>query len=242
MPRVTPLEGYGYISIGLPNEDDKPFKIIRNPKGGLKRMLYREGNLPTFLSKDSPPLPNITKDSTVTDIKTTKTVELEADVGIDLLKSILKASKVDPFEGELQVAFQNVKKFEFEYRNPKRDFIEPADVIDYLENCNPTHKEALLERMDQNNEAFIVTEVLKSNNFSIIAKDESGTVLDLDTSILENLFSGGGKIAIKKDENNNLAFQGDQYFAVGLKAHEIRRNKKRNKLELKEPLKRGTLK
>ncbi len=208
---VSHLNELAWNVVRLPRENINPLLVLSKSKGYLETL----GELSDFVIEDQPKPPEIVRDQAVAEISIRETNKFELGTGLQLLKRFL--SLVGASGLELEASFKNAKSIQFVYQNVLTDFVHPAKIAKYLLSVTPDVN-ILLEHIDEEGEAYIITDTLKSNAFGIVAYDEKGAKIDLDISALKQLLSATPHIEVSKDGNKVVSFKGNKFLRFAFKA------------------------
>ena len=136
-------------------------------------------------------------------------------MGLKFLERLL--SQIGAAGVGLETSFKNADSIEFEYQNVLVDSVYPVKIGKYLLSVSPDVS-LLMEAINDEGEAYVITETLKSNAFGVTAYDEMDAELDIDISALKQLLSATPKIGLSKDEKNVLSFEGEKFLRFAFKA------------------------
>lgn len=118
----------------------------------------------------------------------------------------------------LEASFKNADSVQFVYENVLIDSVYPAKIGKYLLSVSPDVSSPFMEDINDEGEAYVITETLKSNAFGVVAYNKQGLELDIDISALRQLLSASPKIAVSGDEKNVISFKGDKLLRFAFKA------------------------
>jgi hypothetical protein len=208
---LTYLNHLGYNVISLPRENIEPLLVI----GGKKKKLEVLGPLSHFVLGASY-VPTVKYDQTASKITSKKTNKLDSRLGIELMNKYLSA--LDATSGKLNVGYEKAVEIEIVFENVLYDSVYITDIDDYLSSATPKTKTLLMECINEEGEAHIITETIKSNSFGVIAYDKDKHELNLDIKGIQSLLGGGSGINVSKDENLKVSYQGDKFLKFGFKA------------------------
>ena len=208
---VSYLNELGYTVVRLPSEDIRPLQVFYKPNGGLKRL----GPISDFVVEQNG-VPEISRDNTVSDVAGLRTDNFELGTGLKFLEkflSLIGASGVG-----LEASFKNAGFLQFIYKNVMKDYVVPTEIGEYLGRVTPNVNSPFMDCINEDGEAYIITEILKSNAFGVIAYDKNGVELSLDISTLKQLLSVAPKIKVSKEGENVISFKGDKFLCFAFKA------------------------
>jgi len=209
---VSDLNRLGWSVVRLPRENINPLLVLSKSNGYLETL----GELSDFVIEDQPKPPEIIRDQAVADISVLETDKFELGTGLKFLEKFI--SLVGASGLGLEASFKNAKSIRFVYQNVLTDFVHPAKIAKYLLSVTPDVSSLLIEHIDEEGEAYIITDTLKSNTFGIVAYDEKGAKIDLDISALKQFLSATPHIEVSKDGKAVVSFKGDKFLRFAFKA------------------------
>lgn len=212
---VSYLNELGWNVVRLPKENINPLLVLSRSNGYLEIL----GELSDFVIKGKSRPPKIVRDQAVAEISSLETHKFELGIGLKFLEKFL--SLVGASGLGLEESLKNAKSIQFIYQNVLTDFVHPAKIAKYLSSVSPDVSSPLMEHIDEEGEAYIITDTLKSNTFGIAAYDEKGAKIDLDISALKQLLSADPHIEVSKDEEKVVSFKGDKFLRFAFKAISI---------------------
>ena len=209
---VSHLNKLGWNVVRLPRENINPLLVLSKSKDDFETL----GELSDFVIEDQPRPPEIVRDQAVAEISIRETDKLKLGTGLNFLELILSSAGASGLG--LEASFKNAKSIQLVYQNVLTDFVHPAKIAKYLSSVSFDVSSPLMEHIDEEGEAYIITDTLKSNTFGIVAYDEKGAKIDLDISALKQLLSATPHIEVSKDGNKVVSFKGDKFLRFAFKA------------------------
>jgi len=208
----------GYSLVSYPREDLSPLTLILAKKPSNFEIV---GPFSKFLEK-SPPEPEIIQNMVAANIEVAETSEMKTELGLDFFDGILK--KILPaFSAEIKGGFSGADKIQILFENVLIDTIYPASIINYLPQCEPSKNSILFEFLaeeSEDNEALLISEIIKSNSFSVISYDNKGKNFDAGVNIPE-IIKINPDILKSDEKNKKITFKHDKHLIFGLKAFAI---------------------
>lgn len=198
---ITHLNRVGCNVVRLPRENIDPLLILSRSNSHLETL----GDISDFVIGDQPK-PEIDRDQAAAKISGLKTDKFELGVGLRFLQRLLSYIGVGRIG--LEATFKKADSVQFVYENVLIDSVLPAKIGRYLLSVGPDVSSPFMEHINDEGEAYVITETLKSNAFGVIAYDKSDVKLDIDISALRELLSATPKIGLSKDEKNVISFEG----------------------------------
>ena len=206
-------EQLGFNLISFPRASISPLIVLfRNPGS---ESVSAQGPISDFVLEAKEPLPVIKENSPASTISGLKTDKFQFGIGIHFLKLLLSAIGAKAMG--VEAIYKNASFVEFEYENVQQDFVFPSSVGKFLRHATPD-TEWLFENFDQPNEAYILTDVIKSNSFSTRAYRENGAGVDVDFDAVKALLDANSDLSIEKKEDIKLTYKGSQALGFGFKA------------------------
>jgi hypothetical protein len=209
---LTFLNGIGYNVVRLPRVGIDPLLVL----GGGKKNLTILGPLSDIVLSASVPLPTITTDQPAANINGLKSNQIDIDVGLKFLETILSAMGAG--NAKLKVAYKKVNKIEFQFENVLVDSVLPFSMAKYLQGAKPDMTHSMVDNFDEEGEAFLIMETIKSNALGTTAYDNHGVKVDLDIDAIQNIIGGAANVSVTKDETLKLSYRGTQSLRFGFKA------------------------
>lgn len=203
--KITYLRKLGYNVISLPRAGIRPLTVAFL---GANRSLTELGYLPEIWSSEKPEPVSLSGED-VSNIGGKSTNKLDASVGIDILGNLVQALGADPIG--VKAHFDKAKTFEFTFKDVERERITAFSLGAYLAAGKLSSADPFVARYFQPAEkVYIVTEVLKSSGFGILATDSSNTALDLQVPVIQQAISGNASLKVSKTSDGTVSFTGDK--------------------------------
>ncbi len=209
---VSYLNEWGFNVVRLPRENIDPLLILCKSNGSLEIL----GEISDFVIEDQPKPPEIVRDKAVSEIAGIRTDKFELGVGLKFLEKFL--SLIGAAGIGLEASFKKADSIQFVYQNVLTDYVLPTKIGKYLSSVTPNVNSSLMDSIDEEGEAYVITDTLKSNTFGVVAYDKNGVELALDISALKELLSATPKVEISIDDKNVLSFKGDKFLRFAFKA------------------------
>lgn len=199
--------------------------MVRLPRTGIEPLdiLGRSGNQVVDLGSiktvwDSKKvLPNNPIENTAANISGKRTSRLDVSLGLSILDDIFNGMGVS--FPKIKEAYQKASFIEFMFNDVSAPQYEPLEVGEYLakgylSTDNPVVKHYLL---DDKNQAYLITEVLKSNEITVLAYDEHGNEIDTDIDLIKS--GVGGSVSVKNGntKTSSIAYTGNTKLTFGFK-------------------------
>lgn len=217
---ITFLNKFGYNVIKLPRAGIEPLNVF-----GRDRVVQPLGTAAQFWG-DDPSLPQPTGPQPTAFASGVESDDLELKLGLNVLQNALAGLGVNILDGgKLEASYRNAKSIKFKIDKPFSVSIELLALSNYLKGRTLDWSNDLVKRyfLDEDRDVFIITEVLKSQNFSITATDAQSANVDVDVSLLKGAVSGTINIQpVKTDSTQELQFSGESPITFGFKCIKVR--------------------
>lgn len=205
------LNHFGYNVIKLPRQDMDPLLVLAGKRGNLTCL----GPVSQFIIKPTRQ-PEIKRDQLVADIAGKKTNKLDIGIGLNLLSGFL--SVLGFATGKLNNQYSKARTVQFVFNNVLADGLYLTDVDDFLLSGQPRTDSLLQEEIDEEGEAYIVYETIKSNSFGIIAYDSKNTAIQVDVDGIQKILGVSSGIKVSRDADYAVVYKGGQHLYFGFKA------------------------
>lgn len=209
---ITHLNKLGYNMVRLPRENVCPLLVLSRSNDHLETL----GKVSDFVIEAQPKPPRVEKDRPVAELSGLRTDKFELGVGLKFLEKLL--SYLGAAGVGLEAKFKDVDSIQFVYQNVLTDSIHPAKIGKYLLSVSPDVNSPFIEDINDEGEAYVITDTLKSNAFGITAYDETGAEVEIDISALKELLSATPKIGLSRDKKDVISFKGDRSLCFAFKA------------------------
>lgn len=215
-PSLTLLAKYGYNVVRLPRSGIEPLDVFGRDRNGIELL----GQLPSIWVT-SATAPVVKGGNVAAEIKTVSTSSLKASIGLRVLEDMLSGfgatiPKVDS-------AYTGKRSLTFSVSNIEIVKVEPFELGKYLVEGDLQGSNPWVGRyfLDDDAEAFIITEVLKSDAVTVSADSSSGTTMGLDIKALEKLVGADVKVEAGKTNQSEVTYKGPKRLTFGFKAFRI---------------------
>jgi len=208
---LTYLNGVGYNVIRLPREGIDPLQLLSHGGNALEIL----GPL-SDLVLSGPPAPLVTSDTPAANVNGKRTDKLELGLGLNFLDKILSAMGAPG--ASLKMAYSKAKSIEFEFENVSVDSVNITAIGQYLKGAKPDIANPIIEMLDEEGEAYVITETIKSNSFGAIAYDSTNSTIDVDVAGIQQAIGVNTKVAVLKDATRKVSYKGAKLLRFGFKA------------------------
>jgi hypothetical protein len=190
--------------------------VLGRDGGSIERL----GSLDQIWSSTTP-VPDVGTPQTAVGINGQKTASLNLDVGLKFLSNVLGA--MGALVPQLNFAYKSVKAVEFSFADVRVAGVDPLVLGNYLASGSLSSNNPFLRRYfeDDDTDAFIITEVLKSNSITAKAKVESSAGESIDIPAIQAAV--GAKIGVSQtiSQTTELTFTGNELLTFGHKVFKI---------------------
>lgn len=214
-PSVTFLNRFGYNVIKLPRAGIEPLDII-----GRDDTTQWLGPLASvWQSTVATPVPSAPRPAAP--INGQKTDQMQVGFGLKILANALAAFGATV--PTLDTTFSRARKVQFSYSNVTSTVVAPLEAGNYLaagalNTANPVVTHYFT---DEDTQAFLIVDVLKSDTLSVTASDEHGVEVGLDVPAIQALVGANVKVKASGSSTSTLSFTGPQPVTFGFIVDEI---------------------
>jgi hypothetical protein len=215
-PSLTYLNGLGYNVVRLPRAGIGPLDVL----GREERRIERLGTLSQIWDSPLPP-PAMGPPRPAADINGKRTDDLRLSIGLKILEGILAG--MGAALPQLGFAYQRARSVQFSFSGVEAVSVDPFELGRHLAAGDLDIRNPFAAHYfeDEDCEAFVITEVLRSRVFSLSAKDERGAEVSVDVPAVRQAV--GAKVSVTAGETGatGLTFKGPEPLAFGFKAFAI---------------------
>ncbi len=212
---VQTLNSKGYNVIKLPRAGIEPMDILGKDDqstellGPLADVWNTTVALPTAVT------------SPAMDISGQQTNALDLSLGLKMLGNVLSAFGAST--PSLESAYKNAKSLQFTYGQVTSTTVRPLQAGNYLaagtlNAANPIVKHYLLE---DEAEAYLIFDVLRSNELSVVATDSSGAEVKVDLGVVQNMLGPKVGLGASGSGGTKLTYTGAIPLTFAFRAFEI---------------------
>ncbi len=144
--------------------------------------------------------------SEVSEISDFKTQSMSLGVGLDILGNFIKAFGINP--SVIELGMRRTRKIGFSFSNVERKYFSPLQFGKVLsENKILCDIENIFIRKflsDKRSQLAIVTDVIVSDNFSLLSYDESNNKVEIDVPAIQDSVANMGIDVIVSSDNANI--------------------------------------
>jgi hypothetical protein len=213
---ITFLNAGGYNVVRVPRSGIEPLDVITRD-GKICERLGRLDQL--WTSTDA--VPPAGPPRAAADIEGQTTGELKLSIGLRFLASTLGA--MGARIPDLGFAYTRAETVHFQFANVRSAAVDPLVVGDFLQHGDLHAGNPFVERyfLDEDAEAFVITEVLKSDQLLVIGKTDSGTELSVDVAGIQQLLGGTVAVSASNAAQTQVTYKGSEFLTFAFKAFSI---------------------
>lgn len=208
--------------------NSKGYNVVKLPRAGIEPMdvLGKDDQATEWLGpladvwQTTVALPTAST-AVATDISGQESNSLDLSVGLKMLGNILSAFGAST--PSLDLAYKSAKTLQFTYGNVTSTTVRPLQAGNYLaggtlNTANPLVKHYML---DDEAEAYLIFDVLKSNEISVVATDQHGADLKVDLGVVQSMV--GAKVGLSSGGSGGtkLTYRGAVPVTFAFRAFEI---------------------
>jgi hypothetical protein len=208
-PSVTFLNRFGYNVVRLPRAGIEPLDVIGRDEttewlGPLSSVWTSAVAVPA----PSPPRPAVA-------VNGQKTDKLDASFGLRILANALAA--FGAAVPSLEFAYRGARTIQFSYSNVTSTVVPPFEAGNYLARGTLKTDNPVVRRyfLDQESEAFLILDVLKSDSITVTAADENGRELAVDVPTIQGMIGAAVSVKSAGAANSTLTFSGPAPVTFG---------------------------
>jgi len=161
-------------------------------------------------------VPAIEADNQAANISGQRTGSLNIGVAVSLLGTVIAAlggSKLG-----LDVAYKNSRTAVFDFPDVLEDRVSVAKLDQYLAQANVNPNSVSVGKMLDADDVYITTSCIKSRKFTLEASTDSGTTIDVDIPVIQQLVGGSVKVGVSGSSKGKVTFEGGTPIVFGFQA------------------------
>ncbi len=216
----------GDKSVGKLNS--KGYNVVKLPRAGIEPMdiLGKDNKATEWLGalasvwNTTVPLPTAST-APALDISGQESNSLDLSLGLKMLGNVLAAFGAST--PSLDLAYKKARTLQFTFGNVNSTTVQPLQAGNYLaggvlNTGNPVVRHYMLE---DEADAFLIFDVLKSNEISVVATDEHGVGVTVDAGVIQGMV--GAKVGVKAagSSTTKLTYTGTVPVTFAFRAFEI---------------------
>ena len=234
---ITFLKDRGYSVLRLPRADASPLQTLLRAE---KKDLVRLGDLKTITAAGANPLPTLSLDNQAPiEISGKESSNTKIEVGVNILGGLIAALGGNTLG--VSAAFNKAKMMTFKFEDVLEDHIDVDRLDQYLTTCSFTGGNTVTNALIDD-AVFVITSTLKSNKFTVNAKNENGAKIGLDIPVVSGMASGKMSVDTARATEGTVTYQAEKPVIFGFQAVQVFMDEVNGKpiFTTMDPLKPGT--
>lgn len=215
-PALTFLNGLGYNVVRLPRAGILPLDVLGKERRGLPEPLGRLSTI--WKTEAAEPAAKATDSAQFQGVSTSA---LKLSVGIKLLEAFLGA--LGASAPSVRLSYNGARRVKFRFDNPTVLGVAPLEIGDFLKDGDLEADSPFVRRyfFDEDNRAYVVSEVLQSSSISVSALDENELDVGVDVPAIQNAVKGELAVKVSSGTQGDITYEGKQRLTFGFKAYQI---------------------
>lgn len=208
---VDYLQKLGYNVVNHPREGIAPLHLIGRQGGNTSEL----GSLDGMLVAPVPTLPTPATDQAAADINGRQSSKLDVSLGVNVLGSLIGA-----MGGTLGVstAYTTARKISFVFESVLADSITPLEIDRFIKEGEIDAESPLIrEYIFGNGQLYVITDVIKSNKFTVKYETSDGVEAKVDVPVIEELVGGNVKVSASGEMQAVVSFAGTKPLVFGFR-------------------------
>ena len=204
----------GYVLLSLPSNQVQPLglltfqsKTAANSTGAQINNIFVDSEVP---------LPLVSEDFVVSsDINKSISVDVSISGNLSLLEGLLDFLKISAL-----FKLEKNKSVRIHLLGAKKNTVNEVELDAYINSSKLNTKAKAFMEILQNNELYVVTDILKCKKYSLesIDKKDSKTEFKVDAPKIGDV---SVEVHSGKNITDNSVYEGDDYITIALKAYRI---------------------
>ena len=214
---LTYLNSLGYNVVRLPRTGIEPLERARGKTAKASNDWVGSTRCGARPSRSL----NSTPHSPERNINGQKTDELKLSVGLKMLASVLNA--MGAAIPELSFAYQRATAIRFMLTNVHVISVDPFNMGDYLSAGDLHSHNPFVVRYftEDDTDAFILTEVLKSDRLTVVASTDDGVEVSVDVPAIQQVLGATVAVSASNARHTEITYQGRECVTFGFKAFSV---------------------
>jgi hypothetical protein len=215
-PQLTYLNGLGYNVVRLPRKGIEPLDVL-GIDGSSRERLGRMNDIWT----SSAGVPQLNPPQAASNINGQKSQSLDLAIGLTLLSGILGG--MGATTPQLNFAYNKARKVSFTFSNVQSESVDPFSVGKFLSSGSLDINNPFVDRYfgNEETEAYIITEVLKSDRVTVTGQDNSGASIGVDLPSIQSAVGAKVSVSSSSAANTDLTYQGEDALTFGFKVFRV---------------------
>jgi hypothetical protein len=212
------LADYGYNLVALPKADIWPLMLLYKVSDTV--VSSTNDSVVNFFKPTDAAAPTVKPgNDPMVELEGAANLVFDADAGVSMLSRLLQNLGMGKAEAKLKLNTGN--KLDISYEQITEDVISLLDLDNYITGASPHEgKFHAFEAKLKGSELYIISAVLKSNQFSIAVKDENGQSINVEADV-KGIVNANVSVDRKKDNALTLSYAGAKPLVFAFKAQQI---------------------
>jgi hypothetical protein len=148
-----------------------------------------------------------------------KTDQMESSIGLKILENVLRGFGVGV---GLEFAYRKARKMQFTFTDITTMGVDPLEAGKYLSSGDIDVANPVAEYFtDDEKQAFLIVDTLKSNAISVTATAENGAEVSVDIPAIQQLLGAKVEVKTSGSANTTLTYTGQDWLTFGFKIFSI---------------------
>lgn len=213
---LTYLAGLGYQVIRYPNSAFEPLTLLGHQNGDYSLL----GKISQLITNPGGSLPVVSKDEPAPDIDGQKSGNLKFGVGVNIMAGLIGAMGGSNLGASLK--FTNADAVQFLYQDVLSDSVFPLEVSHYLRDSTVVAGDPILsEYVQGNGDLYVLTQVIKSDKFSVKFTKNGGVDASVDVPVIQGAVGGNVSVSRNSSSSATLTFKGKQSLSFGFRCFHL---------------------
>ncbi len=226
------IKAKGFNLVLNPRENIQPLQVLSRQQSGVWAWVKDVFTTPVLDDANAgidelliadEALPPVKAGTLASGIKATRSSDVGVDAGVELMLNFLKlpiSEQTEDLKLKIEASLKSIEKINFAVGgNAKMHSVSHIALDSFLHGASirETVGNQFREMLD-NNQLFIVTDVLTSNSFSMNGIDKTNGLVDINLPDIQDLFKGKVSGKFENAGESGLEYEGEQELVFGLKA------------------------
>ena len=214
---ITFLRSHGYSVFRFPRASAQPLELMHRDGKDLTRL----GMVPDLVTAGSVALPDVRRDASPgIDIDGKETSKVNIAIGLSILGSFIGA--LGGGKLGLDGAFNKARTVTFQYSGVMEDVVDVLALEKFVKagRISPNIPSGTLEKL-LDDEAYVVTSVLKTKKILVSAQGESGATVKVDVPVIQQAVGANLSVGTADTQESRVAFEGAVPVAFAFQAVQL---------------------
>lgn len=210
---INYLKEYGYNVVRLPKSDVRPLQILTRQGRDMDRL----GDLITVLVPgENVALPKVSENAHAANISGQRTSDLSLGIGLSILGSIIGAMGGSTLG--LDAKYKEARSIMFEFHGVLEDRVEVAELDMFLGDADVSPFSRHVADLLEADQVYVTTATIKSTKFTVEAKSSSGTALEVDVPMVQQVVGANVAVSTNPNAASKITYEGKVPLVFGFQA------------------------